>query len=288
MKPNSPTIPARPIITIDEMINSTSYKLNAKQYKCRLCKHILLNPMMCSQCESVFCRNCIFPYVLKYNTCPFGCDNFDLNNADYAHDNEFSKFEIICKICENVFPITTYQTHYNKCSIQNNDNICWNCNTKVLNKEMQFLSYNEYIHLYKYNKVINLEDDKPFLIYISTNKSNVNGYITLNESYLVCFHNRYSAAVFSEVVIEGMSYIKVFDNLKWKFLKGSYKEGVVYGSWNDCSSIRIDHKNKEMVCNEGLFVKNNKLVVRERDGKLFFYESNDKYLECVVNVIYLN
>lgn len=289
MNSNSSNEIPRPKIDIENIIDYSSYRMNSKKYKCSLCEQILLNPIMCSQCKTIFCRNCIFPYTLKHNSCPNDCKDFDLEYPDSNQMKTFSKFDVLCKLCENIFPITKYQSHYNKCSLQNEKLSCWNCNNITFGKEMKYLTYKEYSHLYKYNKNINLEDDKPFTIYISTSDLEVNGYLSSNGSYLVCFSNRNFASILSEIVINNKTYMKIYEDCSWKFLRASYTDGVTLTNWDYCSSINIDRKGKEMICNEGLFVKNSKLFVRKKDRKLFFNcDGEEGYLKCIINVNYLD
>jgi hypothetical protein len=93
--------------------------------------------------------------------------------------------------------------------------------------------------------------------------------------------------VFSEVVVDNKSYIKIFHDDKWKFLKGSYQSGVAFGSWKECCSITIDKDNNTMICNEGLQIAKRNLVIRKEDDKLFFYKPDSCYIACCVNVIYI-
>ena len=283
--PLSPSL--RPEISLEEIIDISSFYFNPSKFKCPLCEQILLSPTMCSNCETIFCRNCIFNFVIKFNCCPHQCKHFDLTFPPKELITSFSTFDILCKQCENVYPITTFLQHYKRC-VKSNINVpCWNCNTPVPIKTLKFLTYQDYAHLYKYNEQFNIEDDKPFIIKLTPKDTHINCYVTCDDSYLLCQNNKSFASLFSEVFVDNKSYIKIYHENTWKFLKGNYQNGITFGSWKDCNSISIDKENKRMVCNEGMQIAKRNLVIRKEDKKLFFYKPYECYIECCVELIYL-
>lgn len=281
--PNQAALDIHPKITLEEVIGYSSICIESSKLTCPLCEQMLFAPTMCSNCNTIFCRNCVFSYVMRFKCCPRQCTSFEL----VPPPEKLVSFEILCKGCENVYPITTFFQHYKRC-IQSSSSVpCWNCNTTVPIKMLKFLTYKDYAHLYKYNNPVNIEDDKPFIIKLTTNDTHINWYVTCNNSYLRCDKNKAAASIFSEVFVDNKSYIKVYNEDNWKFLKGSYQMGVILSSWKECSSISIDRESKSMVCNEGLKVAGRKLVIRKEEGKLFFYVPNEHYLDCCVNIIYI-
>lgn len=52
------------------------------------------------------------PYAINTNKCPNECTEFELIKPDEEMLKRYNEFEIICKICENTFSLTTYYTHY--------------------------------------------------------------------------------------------------------------------------------------------------------------------------------
>lgn len=282
--------PLRPKITLDKIIDISSFDINPSKYTCPLCEQILLTPTMCSTCKTIYCRDCIFNYVLKFNHCPNQCTHFNLTPPPPNLITSFSTFDILCTRCNNAYPITTFFQHYKRCFKSNNNSVpCWNCNTSVPAKTLKYLTYQHYAHLHKYNEARNIEDDKPFIIQLTINDRDMRRfcYVTCVDSYLMCGKHKEGASVFSEVFVDNKSYIKIYCNNIWKFLKGSYQSGVTYGSWKECCSITIDKESKTMTCNEGMGVANRNLVMRKEDEKLFFYKADECYIECCVNVIYL-
>lgn len=70
-----------PFIRLDETINGgipsdlivESYKSFGEELTCSICIHIVLEPVMCSECENLFCKTCINDLRKSSNKCPNRC-----------------------------------------------------------------------------------------------------------------------------------------------------------------------------------------------------------------------
>ena len=57
---------------------------------------------------------------------------------------KYHKFEILCKICENIFSLTTYYAHYKKCKKESELQKCFNCGTEKMGKFIKYQSISDF------------------------------------------------------------------------------------------------------------------------------------------------
>ena len=62
-------------ITDDCLIEDETYSTIKLLIKCFICNKILKDPMMCNNCQKVFCKACIENYPKKDKKCPNKCKN---------------------------------------------------------------------------------------------------------------------------------------------------------------------------------------------------------------------
>lgn len=274
----------RPKISFEQIIDLSQYQSYQEKYICKLCQQLLMNPVACSSCGSIFCKDCILPYVITYNKCPNDCEKFEIVRPSDEMMKMYSNFELICKNCENTFPLTTFCSHYKKCVNDNEKVVCWNCGTEKMNKELKYKTFDEYSLENEYNSKVSFEGDNPFLIFITT--KDFTGYVTFEDDYLIVDQDKSKAAIFSEMLIEGKNYIKIFIDDKWKFLGPHYDRGVLIYSWTFCGPIIIDKENQCMVSDDGR-TRGSFLTMRISDKRLYFYKETKEYQLCQVALKYL-
>lgn len=52
---------------------SENHKTIGNDKICSICLEIVLNPVMCSKCENLFCNDCITKFLKNSNKCPNRC-----------------------------------------------------------------------------------------------------------------------------------------------------------------------------------------------------------------------
>ena len=62
----------RPTIVFEQLIDLSQFQSYQDCFICKVCQKILLNPVECSACKKVYCRDCIMPYAINTNKCPNG------------------------------------------------------------------------------------------------------------------------------------------------------------------------------------------------------------------------
>ena len=65
-------------INKNRVINLPSY---LPMVTCIICNEIYLNPVICANCENMFCEACIINYSLKNNNKCFRCLSFEITKT---------------------------------------------------------------------------------------------------------------------------------------------------------------------------------------------------------------
>ena len=77
--------------------------------KCHICNKILKNPMMCVNCQGIFCKKCIEKWQEKNEKCPNNC-----NQPNYAQNKDkialLSMIKYKCKNCKEI--VNYYDVDY--------------------------------------------------------------------------------------------------------------------------------------------------------------------------------
>ena len=275
----------KPYIQEKDLIKKEDYILHKEKYTCLICKKILLNPIMCSQCEKLFCKDCIFDYVMRENKCISNCLNFELVIPNKTYMESFQTFKVKCRSCNQSIPLMDYYQHNKKCQTNNKIVKCWNCNKEVKAESLEYPSQTHYSLVYDYNKFLSFDGEKPFLLEVSTD--DMTGYATTKGEKLYIDKNINFASLFSEIQVEGKTYLKILIDDDWKFLSAGFF-GISASSWDSCNWISIDKQTMDMTSTVGLFGKKRNLILRVTDKKLFFGKTSDAYHSCKVKVKYLD
>lgn len=273
-------------ISFDQIIDVASYQIDKPKITCPICKELINNPISCSSCKETYCKDCIYNYAFKNNKCPKNCKSFELVKPRKEIMDLFTKFEILCKICDTPFPLKDYYNHYNSCVRANDPCQCWNCGAETHVKNLKYVDYDEYSLEHNYNTPLNYEGDNPFKIYVTT--KDISGYITTKKGYLYVDKDPELASIFTELMIEGKNYIKIFTKEgEWNFLEPHYDLGVREAKWRFCGSINIDQAN-QCICSNSGRTEGSYLTLRLSDKRLYFYKENSQYQQCQTKIIYLN
>jgi hypothetical protein len=104
------------------VVKDATYNEIEDSIKCLICMDIIIDPMMCTKCKSVFCKNCIEKWHRKNRSCPIKC------KSSYEKCKEkaelLSKLQFECKKCKNIINYDEMSMHFYS-----------DCNTKTVNKD---------------------------------------------------------------------------------------------------------------------------------------------------------
>jgi WD40 repeat protein len=103
---------------ISQDLVSDHHKSMGSELICSICLEIVLNPVMCSKCENLFCKSCIDILLTKTNRCPNKCI-FQEKEKNRMLKNILSKIEFKCMYllngCKAFIPYTDFIKHVNSC-----------------------------------------------------------------------------------------------------------------------------------------------------------------------------
>lgn len=270
-----------------QIADKTFYEQNKKKLFCVICNSIILQPVQCSGCKTVFCNNCLFKFTMNNNTCPNGCQSLEILNPDKSLSNLFLKVEIICKGCNKNISLLKYKSHIDKCVHKNEKTLCFNCATEVEEGKLKFKNMHDFMFEHQFNKKKNFMDEVVFNIQIRT--KDYIGFIKVDDNRLYATKEFKEAAIFGQFQIKGKNYIKVYDENKeeWNYLEPHYQFGIRINDWKSCGPITIDMNKLTMISEDGV-TKGDPLCMRITDKKLYFYKEVNEYQQCQIKVIYID
>ena len=98
-------------INENNIINSEIYNAFKFSILCPICANIIIDPMMCMNCQSSYCKKCINQWNLIDEKCPNRCIN-----PNYQISKEMngllSKLQFKCKFCNETFEYNEMKKHY--------------------------------------------------------------------------------------------------------------------------------------------------------------------------------
>ena len=88
---------------------------------CSSCKHLMIEPVMCSICQSIFCKNCLEKSMKKNKSCPNKCKNSSFININ-EKNNSLTKCKFKCiKGCNEEISFNDIKKHYSSnCLLKKN------------------------------------------------------------------------------------------------------------------------------------------------------------------------
>ena len=94
----------------DCLIQDENYLTFKPLMDCFICKKILKNPVMCSNCQSNFCKKCIENWSDEHSKCPNNCENSEYKtNQDKMALLSILKFK--CKNCKSEVKYNDVKSH---------------------------------------------------------------------------------------------------------------------------------------------------------------------------------
>ena len=81
---------------------------------CPLCSNVLIDPIMCTKCQKVYCQRCINEWSKKEKKCPNNCDELKIQKCIGKNDILF-KLNFKCEACGKNFNYEEAIKHLKKC-----------------------------------------------------------------------------------------------------------------------------------------------------------------------------
>jgi hypothetical protein len=127
---------------MEEKINLEEYVISkdklVEAHYCGICKSILLNPVSCANCESLFCQSCIKDFVFNNNSCFTKNCMFSENKLSKLAMKILDYINFCCMNykdgCEATLSYSQFLAHIQNCDYRYVK--CNFCETKLMNKEL--------------------------------------------------------------------------------------------------------------------------------------------------------
>jgi WD40 repeat protein len=107
---------------IPQDLLSENHRSMGTELVCMICLEIVLNPVMCSKCENLFCKDCIDRLLQKSNKCPNLC-NFIEKEKNIMLKKILNKIEFKCIFnksgCLKIIPYSEFLNHIKDCEFGN-------------------------------------------------------------------------------------------------------------------------------------------------------------------------
>ena len=95
------------------IIKDNIYDLFNESITCQNCKCIMINPIICLNCQNIFCKKCQEKLKESGENCPGKCENPNIADIN-PKNNYISKFKFKCiKGCGQEIMFNDINDHYN-------------------------------------------------------------------------------------------------------------------------------------------------------------------------------
>ena len=103
------------------VVNQEFYNEIKDSIICPICKDLMINPMMCMNCQNCFCKKCIQNWASINKRCPNRCQNPGYKRSIQINQL-LSKLKIKCIRCNSTFNYDEMIKHfYSKCGTEKID-----------------------------------------------------------------------------------------------------------------------------------------------------------------------
>ena len=103
----------------DTIVEDAIYSCFKESVTCPICSNILINPLMCMNCQNVYCKKCIDGWSKKDNKCPNRCENPNYKPS-VEKNNILSKLKFKCQKCGEEILYDNVKSHIESCKPNDN------------------------------------------------------------------------------------------------------------------------------------------------------------------------
>ena len=285
-------------INEETIVNSDYYnQLNKEQILiCCICDELLNDPLMCSQCQTSFCKRCINSWLVKSKMCPMQCQNSQYVEVSKVLKSIMDGLIIKCELCGQQTTLFKYPKHSQTCSHLK----CFNCGSETANPNTLKIrpeKANEKKELGMVGKkiasVIKLPNEVKncIVFHLFITIGNYQGFLyvdTDKDKYIELTQYRPHANVFKIIFKNGTKNLMVYVNDKgWLYVGLGFDKAL--------RATVHEHKMCNVAINIGeRYIKNyvnkkagERLSFRKTNRRLYFYEKTDEYQRCDVDFHFL-
>ena len=106
----------------DSVIKNSQYEAFKEYIYCQKCECLMIEPVLCLNCQNKFCKKCAEECENKNGKCPLNCEKTSLRKV-IGKNNMISKIKFKCiKGCGAEIPFDDINNHYNSNCIENKKN----------------------------------------------------------------------------------------------------------------------------------------------------------------------
>ena len=95
-------------------IEDDYYQIFKDSIECPLCLGILINPVMCMNCQNVYCKKCVDSWSKKDDKCPNRCNNPNYQRS-LSKNEILSKLKFQCNGCKKEIQYENVENHKKIC-----------------------------------------------------------------------------------------------------------------------------------------------------------------------------
>lgn len=95
-------------------IEDDYYQIFKDSIECPLCLGILINPVMCMNCQNVYCKKCVDSWSKKDDKCPNRCTNPNYQRS-LSKNEILSKLKFQCNGCKKEIQYENVENHKKIC-----------------------------------------------------------------------------------------------------------------------------------------------------------------------------
>ena len=101
-------------INENTVVKSEIYLAFKEDVTCPICSKLIINPLMCMNCQNVYCKKCIDDWSKKNNKCPNRCKNPKYKKS-IEKCNTLSKLKFKCEKCGKEIKYDDVKKHADTC-----------------------------------------------------------------------------------------------------------------------------------------------------------------------------
>ena len=115
-----------------KLLNEEIYLVNQETIDCCICQSMIINPRICKECGTLYCKACLD----KNSSCSKNCPNYEQCEPSAFHLKSLEKIKLKCKFgCE--VNLNEAFKHMSECEKSKMDIECWNCKKKTCSDNLK-------------------------------------------------------------------------------------------------------------------------------------------------------
>ena len=101
-------------INEETVVENEIYLAFKNEVTCPICAKLIINPLMCMNCQNVYCKKCIDDWSKKDKRCPNRCENPNYKKS-IEKSNTLSKLKFKCERCGQQILYDNVKAHMDTC-----------------------------------------------------------------------------------------------------------------------------------------------------------------------------